>query len=95
MEKPQRKKLREALYKKLAGDAPASLDPAVLSDARQQVQALLLLPRIEMHDLTAAVQRIGAALPTKKIPPPTRPPPPRCSGDCGLLQRLNCRSGDQ
>ncbi|KAJ1487549.1 hypothetical protein T484DRAFT_1888909, partial [Baffinella frigidus] len=58
METPQRKKLREAIYRKLVGDAPASLDPAVLAVARQQVGALLDLPRIEMQDLSTAIQRI-------------------------------------
>ena len=100
MEKPQRKKLREAIYKKLVGDAPASLDPAILSDARQQVQALLLLPRIEMHDLTAAVQRIGADLPLKNFPHPSDYHPRDvwgmvdcCSAEAPIWGQLDSDSG--
>jgi hypothetical protein len=93
MEKPQRKKLRAAIYKKLVGDAPASLDPAILSDARQQVQALLLLPRIEMHDLTAAVQRIGADLPLKNAPT-HQTTTPEMFGGWWIVAALKRRSGD-
>jgi hypothetical protein len=68
MESPQRQKLREALYLKLIGDAPGDLEPAVLAAARVQVADLLSLPRLEMRDLTAAIQRIGCS-----PAPPSRP----------------------
>ena len=58
-ESPVRRKLRQALLKKLLGRDAHLLDPAVQAAASSEVHRLLALPRLAEQDLNTAERRIN------------------------------------